>query len=675
MVEVDAHEVDEPVGEPDRGRPPRRWAAILGIAIPLVVYVVVVLSGATLSSLGISGLREDPADPLGTQWGQAREIRSDEYLTQSSQELAVLATGHSTHSLLARGPDITFQLSSGQLAESLLFAEYNLLRLGPVLPDEQLFSAVRNFSLLLLALTLPPLLRRFGASTPTAWLAFALTVLAPVTLWWSLTPVRLISHASAGCLFLLLAHEQWLRAADKGRTALRRTGALGLAAAGGVLLARFGTCYVPWYITIGTPLVVATGLFLVREAPRRAALVVLGTGAAAGVATLGAAFWQNWPAVEATLNTLYPGQRRETGVVAEAWALFGTPGLYQLQDGALPSVLNQPEITSAYTLCGLWALWLLRRGLPGATPSMRAACWGLALTTGFWALWCTISWGSLGAHIPGVNLVPPGRAAQSVGFGSAMLLAVALARAPRQGRIIALVPAAICAGVTLYGLRDLQGIMPSLPTLAVVVATVTVAALVWLLTVHPRGLPVALACLVLLYPVVRVNPVLIGLGDMRDSESAVLAAEVGDRARAAGKFIATDTTTTSALFVANGAPMITGWQISGPNEGQWRKLDPTGQYEGAWNRGASYLTVAFPPERAPAPVVVSPFPDVIQVQVHPCEFPDSLRLGWIVTSARHRGGCLELERELRWSGQVHYLYAVRAGEGRDADDRQRTGRR
>ncbi|QIK77080.1 DUF7657 domain-containing protein [Nocardioides piscis] len=636
----------------------RSWGFVAGIVIPLALYVVVVLSGASLSSIGVDGLREDPGDPRGVQWGAAREIRSDEYLTQSSHELAVLATGRSTHSLLARGPDITFQISSGQLAESVLFAENNLLRLGPLLPDAQLFAAVRGFPLLLLALTLPPLLRRFGASASTSWLAVALSILAPVTMWWSLTPVRLLSHASAGCLFLLLAHEHWVQAPNRSRTPLRRAGALALAAAGGTLLARFGTNYVPWYITIGLPLVIATGLYLVREAPRRAAFVVLGVGAASGAAVLMATFLQNRPAIEATLNTLYPGQRRETGVMADAWAILGAPGLHQLQDGAAPVILNPPEITSAYTLCGLWALWLLRRGLPDSTARMRAAVLGLALTTGFWVLWCTVSWGSFGAALPGANLVPPGRAAQSVGFGSTMLLAVALGRAPQSGRLTALVPAALCVGATAFGLLDLQSILPSLMTSAVVITCLVVGALVWLLTAYPRGLSVAVACLVLLHPVAQVNPVLFGLGDLRVSDSARIADNLADRARAEGRFVAADSTTTSALLVANGAPMITGWQISGPNEQQWRKLDPDGKYEGAWNRGVSYLTVAFEEQRTSEPVIAALVADVIEIRVHPCEVPRSLRVGWIVTSTPHRERCLKLERKFRWSGKPQFLYAV-----------------
>ena len=635
----------------------RARGQLAGVVIPLVVYVVVVLSGATLSSIGIGGLREDPSRPLGTQWGEPRDIRSDEYLTQSSQELAVLATGHSTHSRLAHGPDVTFQLSSGQLAETVLFAEYSLLRLGPWLPDEQLFAAVRAFPILLLALALPPLLRRFGATTPTAWLAVALCLLAPVSLWWALTPVRLLSHAAAGCLLLLLAHEHWRKAAESRRTTMRRCGALLLAAGGGILLARFGTNYVPWYITIGTPLAVATGLHLLREAPRRGAVAVLGAGAASGVAVLAATFWQNRDAIEATLGTVYPGQRRETGATAEVWALFGAPGLGPLQDGHLPEILNQPEIATAYTLCGVWALWLLRRGLPGAPPRMRAAAWGLALTTGFWALWCTLSWGELGRSLPGINLVPPARAAQTIGFGSAMLLAIALGSGRRPGRIEALVPAALVAAVTAWGLLDLQDILPALETTAVVAIWLLVAALAWLLTVHPRALPVLLAALVLLVPVARINPVLFGLADLRESNAARLADLVGDQARASGTFIATDSRTTSALFVANGAPMLTGWQISGPDETQWALLDPTGAAEGAWNRGASYLTATFERERS-APVITAPFADVIEVAVHPCELPAGLRVGFVVSSTRHPGGCLQLEEEFRWSGKPQFLYSV-----------------
>ena len=217
MTDVDAPRGSLPRRPPSPIRRPR--AAVVGIAIPLALYaIVIVLSGA---SPLLHRWRRPPRGPQptrsGAQWGQPRDIRSDEYLTQSSQELAVLATGHSTHSAARRASrDVTFQISSGQLAESVLFFESTTCCVWARCCQTRSSSRpCRGFyDLLLLALTLPPLLRRFGATTPTALAGVrASRSSPPSTLWWLIhARSDCSSHASAGCLFLLLAHEQWVSA-------------------------------------------------------------------------------------------------------------------------------------------------------------------------------------------------------------------------------------------------------------------------------------------------------------------------------------------------------------------------------------------------------------------------------------------------------------------------------
>jgi hypothetical protein len=279
------------------------------VAIPLLVYAVLVLTGATYSSLGVDVLREDPAHPLGTTWGDPNWLRSDEFLTQTAIELNVMAEGHSTHSPLAQPSDIIHQQSSGQPFESVLFFDTTLLRLGPWLPDTMLFAAWRMLPFLLLCLALPPLLRRFGASRPLSWLAVVLVVLSPASLWWSFTTVRILGYASVGSLLIVLAHDQWVRGGRR-----RRGAAVACAALGGLLLARLGTSYVPWSITIGVPLVLATAvLLLAHRAGRRAALLLLSVGAAFGGIVLVLAFRENAEALRASLDTVYPGRRRASG--------------------------------------------------------------------------------------------------------------------------------------------------------------------------------------------------------------------------------------------------------------------------------------------------------------------------------------------------------------------------
>ncbi|UUZ60013.1 hypothetical protein LP418_03075 [Nocardioides sp. B-3] len=663
MTQVDVPEVGEPPASPPR----RPWGTIAGIVIPLALYVIVVLSGASLSSLGVASMREEPTAPLGTQWGEARDIRSDEYFTQSSQELAVPATGHSTHSLLARGPDITFRVSSGQLAESVLFTENNLLRLGPWLPDEQLFAAVRGFSLLLLALTLPPLLRRFGATTPTARLAVGLTIPAPVSLWWSLTPVRLISHASAGCLFLLLAHEQWVRAADRGRTALRRTGASALAAAGGIMLARFATNYVPWYITIGLPLVIATGLYLVREAPRRPAFIVLGAGAASGAAVLGATLWQNWSAIEATLNTLYPGQRRETGVMADAWAIFGTLGLYRLQGRRRA---GDPEPAGDHV--GVHALrnlgpvapapWSARRH---ATDARRRPGTGAdhrflgALVHGL----VGFLRGQPARHQPR----PPGpcgpvrrlRLRDAAGRRAGSCSQIRSRRRPRPGRTLrrdhdrrAAGPAGDPAGPVDDGggrrLRDRggAGVAPDREPSCAAGRSRLCGPRLSGRAHQPRA-----------------------LRPRRHARQQRRTARRRPRGRGPRPRRVHRRRLPGDLGAARGQRRPDAHRLADqrPQRGAVAQAGPDREVRGRLEPGRE---LPHHPLRAGAHARASRGRAVRRrdpVSVHPCELPESLKVGWIVTSTRHRGGCPDSEQEFRWSGRDQFLYSIRVG-GDTADD-------
>ena len=212
---------------------PGDWMTRLEVALPLLLFVVATFSGATTSSLGNNLLREDPALPLESTWGQPLPIRSDEWLTQVPIELGVLATGASTRSSLAQEPDLIYQISSGGIFESIMFFEGNLLRLGPSLPDAWLFAAFRAFPTLLFLLALPALLRRLGASRPMAWLAVVLCLMAPASLWWSFMPIRILGFASAGSLALVLARDR-MGAARLGQ-------ALALSAVAGLLLARLAS--------------------------------------------------------------------------------------------------------------------------------------------------------------------------------------------------------------------------------------------------------------------------------------------------------------------------------------------------------------------------------------------------------------------------------------------------
>ena len=179
------------------------------------------LAGITQSSIGISSLREDPADPSGTMIGDARSIRSDEWLSVTPVILGVMATG-STEDLnpLAAEQQFMAILPSGPVSSAVLF-DGAALRLGPWLPDAMLVAARWWLPVLLLVLATPSYFFLITGSRRVGYLATALIAFAPATAWWSIAPVWILGFAMAGAAALQLA----VRAAVESRTGCPSGGA------------------------------------------------------------------------------------------------------------------------------------------------------------------------------------------------------------------------------------------------------------------------------------------------------------------------------------------------------------------------------------------------------------------------------------------------------------------
>jgi hypothetical protein len=157
----------------------------------------------------------------------------------------------------------------------------------------------------------------------------------------------------------------------------------------------------------------------------------------------------------------------------------------------------------------------------------------------------------------------------------------------------------------------------------------------------------------------RVNPLTFGLGDLRSSASAQAVRGLGETARADNSWIASDSPYVSALLVANGAPSLTGYQTSGPNDHAWERLDPARSYEDQWNRGASFLRMTFSGPTAMPAIVRNPSPDVIEVSVDPCVLAESgLRVAFLVTEQKLSRTCVREIDRFVWSGRIQHVYAL-----------------
>jgi len=627
------------------------WADRLEIILPLLGYAIVSLLGATTSSIGIALLRGQ--HPKGLMLGSALPIRSDEFLTAAPIELGVLAHGKPVFPPLAHGPDLIYQTTSGGFFESILFLEGTLLRLGPWLPDAMLFAAFRALPLLLVALFLPPLLRRFGASRSLSWLGVVLTVFAPAALWWSFMPIRVLAFAVTGSYLLILARDRLQR----------RSWWLGIlwAVVAGGAIARLGTYYVPWGLTIGISLVAATAVYLLASGPGwKIGLGTLALGASASIVLFAGTLFDNRGDLLAELSTVNPGLRRSGGQALRPGELFSAPGFPWVRWLDDPLTSNKSELSTAFTFTALWALllWLHRRpNLPRPQVWVTGALAGFTL---LWSSWAMINWGSFGKAIPVLSIVMPVRAAQTVGFISALLLCLVLSQLPAQRRWrLATLAALGCGLLTAYGVSDLHRAFPELHAPKVWISAVVVVGLVWALTRWPEHwAPTAAVAVLLGLLAVTVNPMILGLGDLRASEPAAQVRRLAQAARNNGGLVATDDPNVSALLAANGVPTLTGSQVTGPVPGKWELLDPDKIYEEQWNRGASYIRMAFA-FGAPTPTISNPGNDIILITADPCRLPEQLRLSFILSAVPQTNRCLVPRSEFEWGGQVISVYKVK----------------
>lgn len=623
------------------------------VIVPVIVYLALSVAGVTQSSIGADVLREDPTDPAGVMIGSALTIRSDEFLTSTPIDIGVTATGSTaTLNPLAESQAFFTQLPSGPVSSLVLF-DGTALRAGTFLPDQMLVAARWWLPFLLLVLAAPAFFRAVTGSRYIGYLAAALILFSPSTAWWSFTQVEILGFALAGALGLLRAVDAWV--------AERRWRALGWGALAALLLARTPLYYQPWAIVLVSAVVLVAVVVAVVPAParRRRVVAVAGVGTATA-ALLGAIVVENLDAISASMATLYPGERVATGGPNGFQEIFGGTNLGRLETYTTFTGTSASEISSSFAVVGVWAVLLIAHRLTYRDQAHRAAVWVLASVTAFWFAWTTVEFGALGTHIPLANLVPAGRAADILGYLCVLLLCLVLPGLPdRTGLGFSLLSAVVTAGAAANAgsLLRSQNI-PEMSIRWIWGCALLLAVTVFVITYRPRrpaGYVLAGGLAFLL--VWTVNPVIVGLGDLRGTPVADQMLDEGKAARAEGDVWATDAYATDSLLIATGVPSLSGRQMSGPRTEAWEALDPDGLYETEWNRGGSYVWVVWTDEDTLT--MSNPSPDVILVSTSPCVLAErSPDLSQVVSSRELDASCLVEERTFDWGGATRWVYSV-----------------
>ncbi|MET4588877.1 hypothetical protein [Arthrobacter sp. 754] len=554
---------------------------------------------------------------------------------------------------MAARADLVHRYPTNGVFEQLVFFDGQILRLGAFVPHDVLFAAHWWLPTLFLFLAFPAWFKLMGLSTRYGWFAAGLIALSPANAWWSLLPVHMMAYTAAGCALMIAA----FRAFEQMR---RVRGSL-LAIAAGILIAGMPSSYAPWAILLGTPLLVASTLFvLTRKASLRPRLVAVGITAGAAVVFGLGTLWENRAGLSAMTGTVYPGGRRSIAEPQPFGQIFDAPHLWQLLR-SVPSGINSSELSTSFTVLFfvaalLFAVSWRAGGWLQRIPELTMACWAA-----LWLAWMTLPLGEWSRSFPLFSLIPPYRVSQVIGMVAVVLVALLLARMRGDGTWrLALTAGIACGAVTVYAgelLRSSE--LPDLTVEASFTSAALVAFAVIVLVKFPhRVWPLTLICVLALIPVVRVNPVIAGVGDLRASSTAEWVANQAATVRESGKLWASNDPALNTLLLANGIPSLSGLQRSGPNLEAWRRLDPSGAESVNWNRGGGYIFFSWTPG-APTKWDNNDF-DAVGVAIDPCTLGRAWpELDRILSTEPVTASCLTLDHQMIWQDKQVFVYGVR----------------
>jgi hypothetical protein len=639
---------------PTRTRAHRLRAARWDLIIPIGLFVLLTLAGVSFSSIGIGELRQDPGAATPDMWGDARAIRSDEWLTGTPLQAGVTASGDTDDLNPLTGPQEIISFLPAGPVSSLVLPDGLALELGPWLPDGSLVAARTWIAFLLLALGVPAWFRYMTGSRRIGWFAFALIALSPVSAWWSFIPVSVLGPAFFGAAALLKTGYS-LHEGRRGRAV-----AWGIAAT--LALARTTLTYQPWAIVLVPAILVATSLRLV--APRKLRKAGFASVIAVGVATIGlfaSILLESRDTIAAITGTIYPGSRVATGEPNPLQDLFAATSLGVLDE--TPEIVgsNASELATSFAVLLVWlVLMLAHAGLP-RRPRYTWPLVGFLAVTGVWLAWSTVAMGTWGGRIPLMNLVPSKRAADVLGLLAVIGVCLVLPRMrQRGGRFFAVLCAVSMTAVSAYAgsLLRAQNV-PALSLTEIWLSSLVLGGVVLVITLRPRhwsGYVAATVCAALL--VWNANPVLFGLADLRDSRVASQMMAEGTTARERGDLWVTDSYSTDSLLVSTGVPALSGRQIAGPDREAWAALDPGLENENVWNRGAAFIWFQW--TDAEDLTWSNPSDDVILISGSPCVVAERVQsLTSVVANHELNLPCLEQESSFEWGGAQRWVYDVR----------------
>ena len=488
-----------------------------------------------------------------------------------------------------------------------------------------------------------------GQATAWRWWSLSLlTMAAAYALAVTLMPRRPLSSAALAIGFFAAPFFQWwfqsstFAPAAWGLVAMT---AIVWAARSSSRIARWSWAAVAGYLTVvmamglyapfiipvvlvvaGLGIAVALRMLISERAPRRLLRLVpiLVAGGVAGAIVL---VWLRVKetTVAAFLSTDYPGERLSPpgsgGALILARAI-ASPFAESLKRGNGLLGTNSSE-ASMFFLAGLFLIpvvaWLVVRRARNRGRQPWELLGVLAAAILLLAYIVVPGWDAI-AHLLLLDRTMAQRTVIGLGVASFAAIPLLVSELEREDRrparwvawgsagLFALVELAIAGALALHlGIDGLFAVAPLWP-----VFLLLSAACILLFALRRPGWGAAAFLVVSVASTFNVNPIYLGVYDMRDSAPADAIEEID--AADPGTWVGIGSTLPSALLIETGVRAYNGVQ-GAPSDEMWSEIDPDGEYTYQWNRlgGISW-------DRGTGePVVSNPAPDQIRVVFDACD--------------------------------------------------------
>ncbi len=405
-----------------------------------------------------------------------------------------------------------------------------------------------------------------------------------------------------------------------------------LAILGGYFLVCFAlVIYPPWQIAAAIAVSAITAgvlwsLWRERSVSLRTMFTTASIMGIAAIVPLLAFYVTRRPAFQAIAQTVYPGERVIAGGELPWTQMFsGWFGMNYVTNGSgIRGMLfpNESE-ASSFLFLGLGLLVVLPlswRFLVPLGDRLRAVVIATVAVMMLFLTQVLVGLPSIVAKVTLLSAVPERRTLVGLGFASMVLVVVVGSsmerlEVPRYARLFSGVALAVVMGVGVLGLADAfqsvnAPVGARLTVLAVILAIVPSVMYFW----KPKVAVTILAVFGLVASL-SVNPLIHGLSQTRHSafvdEVRTLSAADGGE----GAWIG-ETYWLASLLTTAGVRNLSGVNLY-PNVPAWEILDPSRQYEEAWNRYAQAVWSFDPALRAPQVRLVQM--DMVEVRVSPCD--------------------------------------------------------